>query len=266
MSQTALGGLATWAIAPSSKVDVPDLPAIDPQQIQATTIANNTAAVPGLERLGAQINDFNSKQQLSILMRAWEAMAPGQLQQAQGISASQLRGEVPTDVQAQIQRQSVAGAYGRGYGPGSTIGQNDYLRNFGLTSMGIQQQGLANFGALANMAPKTPLFDMTSMFFTPQQRLAAAFQDRQEQFNINLMKAQIAAAPDPNMANIAQGIDSDIKMVEQAALSYAGGGMGGGQQQPAQGGGGSGGGNGTPGYLGTGSSGSQYYSVPTFKS
>lgn len=232
MSQTIAGALVGGALgAYGSKVKVPDLPAIDPQQVQATTIANNTAALPGLEQLGSAVNSFNTKEQLSRLTQALNVLAPGELQQAQGIASSQLRGEVPSDVQAQIQRQSVAGAYGRGYGPGSGVAQNDYLRNFGLTSMGLQQQGLANFGALAALAPKTSQFDITSMFYTPQQRLTFAFEDRQANFNVNLLKAQVAAAPDPNMAQLAEGFDNFFKTWSSVGMGALGGMGQSGQQQ-----------------------------------
>lgn len=268
MSQTVAGALVGGALgAYGKKVTIPDLPAIDPQQIQATTIANNTAAIPGLEQLGSQVNEFNSKQQLAMLERALNFLAPGQLQKAQGIANSQLNGEVPDDVRGQIQRQSVAGAYGRGYGPGSQIASNDYLRNFGLSSMGIQQQGLQNFGALANMAPKTPMFDMTSMFYTPQQRLAFAFQDREANFNVNLMKAQVAAAPDPNMVQLAQGFDNFFKTWASVGMGAMGGSVqGSGAPQPGGTGGQGGmmlGGGGSGGVEGSGAGGFNFGSMGT---
>lgn len=227
MSQTALGGIATWLIAPSHKVDMPGWQGVDVNQVQNETIGSIKSSLPGAEAVGAEINQFNLKQQLSAFQQTSNLLAPGELSQVQGINSSLLRGEVPADVQAQLQRQSVAGAFGRGYGPGSQIASNDYLRNFGLTSLGLQQQGEQGFSNLMAMGPKAPLFDLTNLFFSPQQRLQNAMQQAQIRYNISLQRAQIAAAPDPNMANIAQGIDSDIKMVEQAALSYAGGGMGG---------------------------------------
>lgn len=267
MSQTIAGALVGGALgAFGKKVDVPNLPGIDPNAIQTNTIAGNAQSLPGLEALGASVNQFNVKQQLAAVTQALNVFAPGQLEKAQGITTSELNGEVPADVQRQLQRQAVAGAYGRGYGPGSQIASNDYLRNFGLTSLGVQQQGLVNFGQLAGMAPKTPLFDVTSQFFTPQQRLAFAFQDRQAQYNVDLMKAQVAAAPDPNMAQLAQGFDNFFKTwssVGMGALGSLGGGMGGaGGNTGGMSFGGGQGGNGTPGYVGTSNTGAQGYNVP----
>lgn len=249
MSQTIAGALVGGALNSfGSKVKIPDLPSIDPNAVQQQTISGNQNALPGAEQLASDVNSFNIKQQLAALTQTLNVLAPGQLQKVQGIVNSQLNGEVPTDVQAQLQRQSVAGAYGRGYGPGSQIASNDYLRNFGLTSMGIQQQGEQGFQALAGMGPKTPLFDVSSMFYSPQQRLQFAFQDRQAQYNVNLMKAQVAAAPDPAMAQLGQAFDNFFKTWESVgmgALGSMGGGAGGGSPAPGGVGGGLGAGAGS---------------------
>lgn len=231
MSQTIAGALVGSALgAFGSKVKIPDLPAIDPNAVQQQTIAGNQQALPGAEAIASSINSFNIKQQLAALTQTLNLLAPGQLQKVQGITSDELSGNVPNDVQQNLQRQAVAGAFGRGYGPGSTIATNDYLRNFGLTSMGIQQQGIQNFGNLVSMGPKAPLYDVSNMFYTPQQRMAIAFQERSAQYNVNLMKAQVAAAPDPNMAQLAQGFDNFFKTIESVGtmgLGSLGGGIGG---------------------------------------
>lgn len=245
MSQTIAGALVGGALgAYGSKVKIPDLPAIDPQQVQATTIANNNAALPGLEQLGSAVNSFNTKEQLARLTQALNMLAPGGLQKMQQITSDELAGNVSSDVAAQIQRQSVAGAYGRGYGAGSTpgmnsIGQNDFARNYGITSYMQQQQGKQDFGNLASLAPKTPLWDMTSMFQTPQQALDNAFRERASQFNVNLLKAQVAAAPDPNMVQLAQGFDNFFKTWASVGMGAMGGSVqGSGAPQPGGTGGG----------------------------
>jgi len=243
MSQTIAGALVGGALgAYGKKPTIPDLPAIDPSAVQQTTISGNQNALPGAERLASDVNAFNIKEQLAALTKTLNVLAPGQLEKVQGIVSSQLRGEVPTDVQQQLQRQSVAGAYGRGYGPGSQIASNDYLRNFGLTSLGLQQQGEQGFQALAGMGPKAPLFDVSSMFYTPQQRLQFAFQDRAAQYNVNLMKAQVAAAPDPAMVQLAEGFDNFFKTWSSIGTGMLGGGGGGGGGMGGMMGGGGGGG------------------------
>lgn len=243
MSQTIAGALVGGALgAYGKKPVIPDLPAIDPNAVQQQTISGNQQSLPGAERLAGDVNSFNIKQQLAALTQTLNVLAPGQLQKVQGIVNSQLNGEVPQDVQQQLQRQAVAGAYGRGYGPGSQIGSNDFLRNFGLTSLGLQQQGEQGFQALANMGPKAPLFDVSSMFYSPQQRLAAAFQERSARYNVNLMKAQVAAAPEPAMVQLAQGFDNFFKTWSSIGTGMLGGGVGG-----MMGGGGAGGAGGVEG-------------------
>jgi hypothetical protein len=105
--------------------------------------------LPSLKALGSQVNDFNQEQQLKSIQKALEFALPGGLGKAQGIVNSQLAGEIPADVQAQIQRSSAARAISGGYGGGSGLGRNLTLRDLGLTSLQQQQQGFNNFGALA---------------------------------------------------------------------------------------------------------------------
>lgn len=213
------------------KPKIPQLQPVNPTAVQQQTLADNAATLPGAQQLGSQINDYNVKEQLGILSKALDFVAPGQLQQAQGIVSSQLRGEVPADVAAAVQRRAAAQSLLGGYGVGSSmmqsIGHNLSLRDFGLTSMAQQQQGLANFSSLASLAPKPQAFDVTSMFFTPQQRLSAAFTERNDQFQRNLLAEQVAAAPDPATAALGKEIDRFFNTIAQAAMGAAGGGGGG---------------------------------------
>ena len=90
----------------------------------------------------------------------------------------------------------------------------------------MQQHGLANFQS--TFAPKSPLMDVTSMFFTPQQRLQFAFQGRESQFQRNLLAEQVAAAPDPATAALGREIDRFFNTAASFGMMAAGGGMGGG--------------------------------------
>ena len=211
------------------KPEIPVLPGINPNNVQAETIASNAQNLPGLQQMAGEINAFNVKQNLGQLSQALEFIAPGQLAQAQGLVSSQLRGEVPADVAAQLQRRSAAQSLLGGFGGNSGLGRNLSARDFGLTSMGIQQQGLANFSNLASMVPKTAMFDLTSMFYTPQQRMNFAFQDREAHFQRDLLANQVAAAPDPGTAALGKEIDRFFNTAASVGMSYAGGGgMGGG--------------------------------------
>lgn len=223
------------------KPEIPKLPGIDPNQVQSATIAANKDALPNLEALGSAVNAYNQKEQLGMLSKALEFFAPGQLQKAQGIVDSQLGGEIPRDVALQVQRNSAAQALLGGFGGGSALGRNLTDRDLGLTSLQIQQQGLQGFGFLAGLAPRTQAFDVTSMFFTPQQRMQAAFAERDAQFQRNLMAEQVAAAPDPATAALGREIDRFFNTAAQFGMMAGGAAMGGGGGMIGGGGGASGG-------------------------
>jgi hypothetical protein len=106
------------------------------------------------------------------------------------------------------------------------LGRNLTARDFGTTSMAIQQQGLSNLGNFAGLVTPSTTFDATSMFFSPQQRLEFAFQDRNTQFQRNLLAEQVAAAPDPAKAALGREIDRFFNTMASIGVSAAGGGMG----------------------------------------
>lgn len=195
-----------------TKPVVPELRNINIDQLQQQAIAGNQAAMPQLQELAAGMNQFNAKQ----IRAALDFQLPGLTQQAIDVIGSQLRGEVPMDVQQLIQNRSAAWAFDRGV-QGGTIQRNVALRDLGLTSIGQQQQGLSNFGALAQrLAPQQ--FDVSSMFFSPQQRLAFDVNERDSQFKRQFAANQIAAAPDPFAQAMTQAIIND----EQAIMELVG--------------------------------------------
>jgi hypothetical protein len=208
------------------KPEIPKLPALDPSQIQQATIAGNSDALPGAQKLASSVNAFNLDEAIAATRKALEFAAPGALGQAQGIVSSQLRGELPADLQANVLRSGAGRALASGT-LGSTFSRNLTLRDLGLNSLGIQQQGIGNFMTLAGLAPKAPQMDVTSMFFTPQQRLQAAFAERESQFQRNLLAEQVAAAPDPATAALGREIDRFFNTAASFGMMAAGGGVGG---------------------------------------
>jgi hypothetical protein len=207
------------------KPEIPTLPAIDPTQVQQATIAGNRDALPGAQSLASSVNAFNLDQAIAATRKALEFAAPGALGQAQGIVSSQLRGELPADVQASVLRSGAGRALAGGT-MGSGFSRNLTLRDLGLTSLGIQQQGIGNFMTLAGLRPQAPMMDVSSMFFTPQQRLEAAFSERQAQFQRNLLAEQVAAAPDPATAALGREIDRFFNTAASFGMTAAGGAMG----------------------------------------
>jgi hypothetical protein len=116
-----------------------------------------------------------------------------------------LRGEVDQDVQSQLQRGVAGRSVGGGFKDASGIRTNLLARDFGLTAMQIQNQGLAqaqNFIQQQRTFGMAQPFSVSSMFITPTQRINLSLQENQFQFNRDMAAAQVAAQPDPMMAAI----------------------------------------------------------------
>jgi hypothetical protein len=193
------------------------------------------------------------------------------IQQAGKNIGSALRGEVSQDVASQLQRSSAGRALSGGYGAGSGVGRNLAARDFGLTSMQIQNQGLAqaqNFIQQQRTMGMAQPFSVSSMFITPTQRINLSLQENQFQYNRDMAAAQVAAQPDPMMAAIGGSLSNIGGM---AFGSGMGGMMGGGGGGGGQGGGGGGGitvnyggyGSGNVGYNPYGSYQPNMYSAPS---
>lgn len=218
MPSTGLGALIGLGLgAYGKKPKVPELKPISPDATQAATVAGNAANFGDIAKLAASVNTFNQDQLNALIDRA----LPGARQQIQQTLSSQLRGEIPQDVQNAIFRGTAERtAAGNAFGGGGFT-RNVTARDLGLTSLDITNKALSSAESWLSKAT-APTFDVTSMFFTPQQRLAFEQQQQGAQFSRDVMAAGVAAAPDPGMAALAQGIDSDVSKIENAALSFGG--------------------------------------------
>lgn len=216
------GALIGGAIgAFGKKPQIPKLPAINPDTIQSQTVAGNQAALPGANALASGVNSFN----LDELAKALNFWSPGSFDKISGTIANQLSGTLdPQDTQALI-RSSTAAGYGKGFGFGSgSIGRNLVLRDLGIGVEQQKQRGLTNLMNLYAAGPKP--FDPTTMFFTPQQRLNFAVEDRTARYQRDLLANQIAAAPDPATAALGKEIDRFFNTAASIGTTAAGGGMG----------------------------------------
>jgi hypothetical protein len=191
---------------------IPELAPIDAGKVQDQTIAENLAALPEAARLAAGATTAN----VENIKRAIELALPGQFGQVQNIINAQLRGEIPKDVAAAIQRSASSSSFSRGI-QGSDLMRGLSLRNLGLTSIGQQQQGVAAFGSLSGMFAGGAV-NPSSMFFSPQQRLDFALTERGQQFQRALLAAQVKASPDPFKSAMTQAMIQD----ENRAMELAG--------------------------------------------
>ena len=205
-ASSLIGGL----LSKGSKPKVPAFKPIDFEAEQKQAIQQNIAALQPATELAQKTTAAEQSQLESQLRRA----IPGYDQlvsQAGKVIGSRLRGEVDQDIQSQLQRTVAGRAVGGGFKDSASIRTNLLARDFGLTAMGIQNQGLAqaqNFIQQQRAFGMVQPFSVSSMFITPSQRINALAQQNQQQYNRDLQAAQVAAMPDPTMAAIGGALSS----------------------------------------------------------
>lgn len=157
------------------------------EEAAAQAIAGNIANLPEAQKLALGVNTFNQEQVMAMLRKAipnYDAIVGKQSELIQ----SGLRGEVPKDVQDQLTLRSASRAISGGYA-GSGAHRNLEARDFGLASWDITNKSLDSASrwtqSMASMT-QPALFNLGSMFVSPEQK-----------FNENVLRANIAAAPDP---------------------------------------------------------------------
>jgi len=211
-----IGGL----LSKGSKPKVPAFKPIDFAAEQKQAIQQNIGSLESATELATKTTAAEQSQLEAQLRRA----IPGYdqlIQQAGKNIGSALRGEVSQDVASQLQRSSAGRALSGGYGAGSGAGRNLAARDFGLTSMQIQNQGLAqaqNFIQQQRTFGMAQPFSISSMFITPGQRIGAMQQQNQQQYGRDLQAAQVAAMPDPTMAAFGSAISTAGGMYGGASM------------------------------------------------
>lgn len=126
-------------------------------------IGESEQLAPRTRELEAQRNQFNRAQLLESLGIQIPGYQEGQAQRTQNAMAL-LRGELPPDVLAQVQRQSAGRALQGGFA-GSQAAGNLTARDIGRTSLALQQAGNQQF---SNILGTTPLSPLANFEFTPQ--------------------------------------------------------------------------------------------------
>ena len=175
-----------------SKPKVPEFPGL--QEIGASAISANQANLPAAQSLAASTNTFNL-QQLKAMLEGFSPGIGAANEQVGKLIQSQLKGEIPKDVQNVLQNSSAARAIGGGYG-GSGAHGNLVARDFGRTSYDITQQGINSAERWMQMTAgvvQPSMMNATSMFMTPGMAIDVA----ESKFQRDLYAAGIAAAPDP---------------------------------------------------------------------
>ena len=221
---------------------------------QAASVAGNRAVLPEAEALASDVNRYNQAE----LMKALRGSIPNFDEIVGGVTkniTSGLKGEIPKDVQDQLQNFAAA----RGLGStgvdlfGSGFGRNLVARDIAKTSYEISQQAIKSsesWLATASQYLTAPRMDVSRAFVTPVQQFQADTEREANMFNYRRYLEKLRVQPEPWEKAVEGLLDWIATTGTSIAGAYAGniGGMaGGGGQQP---GGGGGGGAGPSGFAG----------------
>jgi hypothetical protein len=194
-----IGGAAMSA---GKKVKVPQFKKVDVEAEQQAAIKGNIASLTSANELAQKTTSAEQSLLESQLRRA----IPGYDQMLGQMSSnigSALKGELNPDVMANLQRSSAGKNLMSGAGAASGFGTARTARDFGLTSMQMQNQGFAQAQSFMQqqrtMGMAQP-FSASSMFISPSQRMNISLQENQTQFNRDMAAAQVASQPNPMMA------------------------------------------------------------------
>ena len=164
-----------------------------------TALGESALNAPRAREMEAERNAFNRAQLLESLGIQIPGYQEGQAQRTQNALAL-LRGELPPDVAAQVQRRAAGQALQGGYA-GSAAGRNLVARDLGRTSLDFANLGNQQF---ANILGTTPLAPLANYEFTPQQIAALRGGERSAQ-----QQALLGVAGMPSATGLAgQGIGS----------------------------------------------------------
>jgi hypothetical protein len=199
-----------------SKPVVPDLPQLQLSAEQQKALTANLQALPRAQQIATQVDLFNQQQidqMLENVIPNYKAIT-GQV--SQNIAAL-TAGQIPTDVSQQIQRSTAAQSLAGGFA-GTQAGGGLLARDLGLTSLDLTQRGLASAESWMKTASsiyQPGMFNVTSMFVTPQQMASFDVEERNAQFQRQWMQNQIAAMPAPWAEDLKQ-------FVYRAMAAYSG--------------------------------------------
>lgn len=224
MAKSILGALLF-----DKKPKVPDLPELDLTEAQQQSISGNLSNLPGMKQLASQVNNFLSQQ----INAAAERIMPGYSKLlGTGTEALQsaVEGNLPEGVANNIRRYAAE----RGVGSG-TVGSQ--FEDFSAVNLYGREVDKYTWNAL-NTAERwlgqarqaTPMFNFQNMFITPAQQFAANQYNQQTQYQHQLSKNILDAAPEGWEVAVQGLMDWVATTSLNVAGAYAGGGMGTGGQ------------------------------------
>jgi hypothetical protein len=143
---------------------------------------------PAVAGFTNKVNQTDMQQYTNLLNQLYPG-ATKQLGQVSNIAQSYLQGQIPQDVQSQIQRATAQQALQGGYG-GTGMARNLTARDFGTTSMQLQQTGLNMLGTGVGLAQSMipGYINPGSLLFSPAQLQAR--QDQANYYNTDIQNEQ----------------------------------------------------------------------------
>jgi hypothetical protein len=203
-------------------------------QEQQKALGADIGAFPQISQLGDLYSSYLQDSISKVLPEYKNILAEGGqttqdiLQQADPL----IKGEIPPDVAAAVQRSSAYQSLLSGTA-GSQMAKGLTARDLGLTSLNLMQQGtqMAGQGANAmqrwNQIASGTVYDPSQMFVTPAQQAALDLKNEEMQQAVQQNRFNVAAAPSPE----AQGLYNTFL----AMNSQIGGGSGFGSGGPGGG-------------------------------
>ena len=222
------------------KVKIPEFVKIDADEQQGSAISSNRKYVGEAAKLALEQQEADQsalEQGLKQAIPNYDGLVGGQ----RDVIDDFLGGRVPKDVADKMADRAAARGIDTGT-QGSQAASFNELRNYGLTSLDMKREGVGmaqNFVAQQSAYGMAKPMSVTSMFFSPQQRLSHETSERNLKFQRDMAANKMAAAPDPRWVGVA-GIAATAAGAAfggpagaQMGASMFGGGGGGGFQNLA---------------------------------
>lgn len=180
--------------------DAANMPGLD----VGASINEVSALMPQTNRLEQGRNTFNQQEITRILEGAIPGFSEGQAQRTNN-ALSMLRGELPDDVLAEVQRRSNTRALEGGYA-GTGFGRNLTARDIGRTSLDLTREGADLFQGIIGSTPTMTPVDYT---ITPDEMVSLRSGERNTRQSILASignMPQSGAATAGFMSNLGSGL------------------------------------------------------------
>lgn len=207
-----------------SKVQVPEYHSLDYGTEQGLAIGNNSKNLAADENLVSQSNLFSNNQTTKMLNTAVPGFS-GLSKTASTQMGSMLKGEIPADVQAQIQNSDAARSLGGGFGGGG-MGRNLVARDLGLKSLNLIDKGVSSAESwtrsMASIYSPSQM-NVQSMFVTPQQQASFDSDQNQSKWSRDYLQAQSDASPDPRVSGLFNMVGGTLGGIVKSGTGSSGG-------------------------------------------